>query len=76
MLLTLIINSLNCTMLLTAIQTQKPGFESSRRWPRHAATLPCTWGVVSMHISNRNFGFRKESQTFKIMALIIILSIR
>lgn len=32
MLLTLIINSLNSTMLLTAIQTQKPGFESSRRW--------------------------------------------
>lgn len=31
MLLTLIVKSLNCTMLLIAIQTQKPGFESSRR---------------------------------------------
>lgn len=73
MLLTLIINSLNSTMLLIAIQTQKPVFES----PKEA----CVYNHATLYLGsvniyfNRNFGFRKESQTFKIMALIIILSI-
>lgn len=75
MLLTLIINSLNSTMLLTAIQNQKPVFESPRRWHAYTTTPPCTEGGVNTYF-NRNFGFRKESQTFKIMALIVILSIR
>lgn len=41
MLLTLIINSLNSTMLLIAIQNQKPVFES-QVWCVYIATPPWT----------------------------------
>lgn len=75
MLLTLIINSLNSTILLIAIQNQKPVFESPRRQQACTTMPPCSYGCVNT-VFNRNFGFRKESQTFKRMALIVILSIR
>lgn len=69
MLLTLTINSLNSTALLIAIQTKKPDFESSRRWHGYTNhTLLILGGGVNTYF-NRNFGFRKESQTLKIMAL-------
>lgn len=74
MLLTLIINSLNSTILLTAIQNQDL-FLNPQEGSVYTTTPPCTRGCVSTYF-NRNFGFRKESQTFKRMALIVILSIR
>lgn len=65
MLLTLIINSLNCTMLLIAIQTQKPGFESSRRWPRYAAIPPCTWGLCQYTFPTETLALGKSHKHLK-----------
>lgn len=59
MLLILIINSLNSTILLIAIQTQKPDFESSRKWHGYKPYL-LILGGVSIRISTETLAFGKS----------------
>lgn len=64
MLLTLIINSLNCTMLLIAIQTQKPGFnpqESGMGTQPYHLVL----GGVSIHISTETLALGRSHKHLK-----------
>lgn len=52
MLLTLIINSLNSTMLLIAIQTQKPVFES----PKEA----CVYNHATLYLGECQYIFQQK----------------
>lgn len=63
MLLTLIINSLNCTMLI-AIQTQKPGF-NPQEGGMGTQSYHLVLGGVSIHISTETLALGKSHKHLK-----------